>query len=641
MNPQVSAALDVVMAALGKKSVEQSDRPATDPIQDEVPERGRGRGPGASYVPATDEIFPSLESARDALAALADLPEGLNMIANNRYAKAIWRFRCPFNRKRVWVSCPFAMRVEAAEDGHGFRIFMHETHPQHVATGMDMPGQRRQILAPKAREVVRTCCIGGATAKGTLRALREEKLLPLDGTVTASQLRKAVYNTRHQVRSKNPERPRPASSALIDVDRFCQEHSDVPADPHQSFCLCYESNGAATVDDAEEAGTDMWYYFSTPHLLERGASYSVWCMDYTHSLSYCPYPTVLIGGVTPPGRFRIIMIGVSLHEDTCAIEQGLKALKTYGERSGRAFQPRALLSDSASCFTRGFSRVFGEFRPLGLSPSLELKDESDKDSNARLYCYVHMWRQTLRHAAPLLRASVGKEQYEKLRAQLKHDILLLQRVPEEHHFPILAQHLERKWKLISESTWRYFSEIWLMKHGNWYQMCATDVVGPEIGRTSNGVEGINGSLKRGGVNVNFSLGALLSEVRAVLSDYSTMAPIEADEGFCPTSEQVMQGFRSARMAYLMADRAGTMVAWSKRRNPIPTISQGRKNPTPEIMEAMSRSRKNPTAEITKATSRSRKNPKAKIVKAMSRSRKNPSPRIPRDCSRILQLRMPK
>ncbi|KAF4649528.1 hypothetical protein FOL47_002011, partial [Perkinsus chesapeaki] len=542
MNPQQ----DPIRLLEGLLEQLRSGAPSDPP---QAPPRKPGRGPAAVYVEASDEVFPTLQDAERELSGLAGLPAGMKMIANNQYSRGIQRYRCPYQRKKGWDKCPFAMRVEAGSDGKGFRIFRHEDHPPHI----ELPGaegsvNRNRILCDEAVKVVTVSCHSGATARGTFKALREGKLLPIDKPVSDRQLKKSIYNLRHKVRLNNPSRPRPNSAALIDIDIFCREHEDVPLDPHEAFCLSFSpASDIGTVQEAKDSGIDMWYYFTTPFLLERGCNYSTLCMDYTHSLSYCPFPTVLVGGITPPGSFHIIMMGVTLHENSASIEIGLRALLEKAATRDLTYAPMGLLCDSAPCFTAGFSRVFGECRALGLSNDLAIQQPSNSGADglrARLYCYVHMWRQTLRHTAPMLRNSAcNKEQYEALRLELKHDVLSLQRVPEEYHFPILAKLLAVKWTAIHAEAWAYFSKTWLIQYGNWYQKCSNDIVPPTIGRTSNGVEGTNAALKRGGINVNLSLSSLLSEVMSALSDYSTLGSIEEPEEFKPSRDQVMHGFR--------------------------------------------------------------------------------------------------
>lgn len=239
--------------------------------------------------------------------------------------------------------------------------------------------------------------------------------------------------------------------SLEELEKWLQNHIDVPEDIHQVFVMSYCIN--------ESDPPKFRFALSTKYLLKLASCATVLHADATYKLLWQGFPIFILGTTDKNNKLYPFCLAVSNSVTTEDFEMLFSGLKTsVASLYEHTLQPDVLVCDATKAIQNSFTNVFGN------EPKVRM-------------CWAHARKDM----------KTKLEQTIELENQnyILKDIDCLQTATSPQVFDLASELFLKKWEK-EEAFTNYFKEEWLVNNRYWYLGVA-----PNSPITNNALEATN------------------------------------------------------------------------------------------------------------------------------------------------------
>lgn len=206
------------------------------------------------------------------------------------------------------------------------------------------------------------------------------------------------------------------------------------------------------------------YFVSTTRLLRYASEAKILHADGTFKITTEKLPLIVVGSSDADGRFHLIGLEITSHENGVAYECAFNAVKEgTGLITGKEIKPEYLVCDADGAIHNGFRAVFGN------EPII-------------IMCYAHVISNVQRKY---------RFRDEKNRNKVLNDIRSLHLCSDKSNFDIGWALFKKKWISVEKLVVNRFEKSFVFKCFNWFLGA-----GQRVPKTNNLLERFNGTLKQ-------------------------------------------------------------------------------------------------------------------------------------------------
>ncbi|OXA42198.1 hypothetical protein Fcan01_23227 [Folsomia candida] len=368
-----------------------------------------------------------------------------------------------FYKCKVSSKCSAKLYLLLAEDGQDVIRYQTNTAHDHLQKNKTsgVQGPTRQLMVELLKN--------GISGPSQIQASIRDSGLPIPN-------RKQISNAKAYL--KSIEAPRIVS--LGDLEKQLSALLTEPTSQDQTILV-------GNIIDFEKK--TFHFMLSTPRLMQVLTFGDCLHADGTYKLVWENFPVLVLGTSDKNRNFHPISIAVSTGET----EQDYgNIFRILASSCGTKYEPKVLIADSAEAITNGFESVFGS-------------------NFVRVYCWYHV--------SAKIKDRLKQIECPETRRELKSDIDLLQLAEDKLDFDAAVHLFRQKWSGVDavKNFVGYFIGEYIDQRCGWYEGTA-----PGFPSTNNGLESINGLIKRQGtLRKRLPLGEFVNCISKLLSGWSS------------------------------------------------------------------------------------------------------------------------
>lgn len=372
------------------------------------------------------DVFQCGESARDYMAGLKGF--------SKHYTKGnSVLYRCNAAKRRG-QQCDKVMKLYYHETSE--QVTLYETKSEH--TCQDLP--KKNGLSDEAKARINELSQQGKKAKAIQAQLIEDGIPVLNKRQIETHLR-----------TLNTNKLGPTSISLGELEKWCEDNSTPPSDPHQPYVfgheVCYDE-------------PSFCFAVTSPRLLEQSQNTDHLCVDATYKIVWEGFPLLVFGRTDRNRSFHLIAAAMTSDEKMASFYFVFDLLKKEG------YNPNILISDAANAIRNAFTHVFGEESILKM-------------------CWTHMRTNVEKYL------NLVEQEHRK---DIVSDLDSLQLCPDVETFTTGKDLFVKKWSALGQSRFLdYMNGLWFSSHINWFEGVEPASMTPS---TNNALESFNNTIKK-------------------------------------------------------------------------------------------------------------------------------------------------
>ena len=282
---------------------------------------------------------------------------------------------------------------------------------------------------------------------------------------------------------------------LGELERWLQDNSVLPENPHEAFVIVHEIS-----EDA------FRFVLSSKYLLELACDVDILHVDAIHKLVWQGYPVLIVGTTDKQQKFHPLCLTVSTTEQKDDFQLLFKSMKDKIQSLfSSSFKPTILVADGAKSIQDAFTEEF-------------------EDTTVRM-CWAHAKRK--------MQSRIESDVQKSVQKQMLQDVDTLHSITDKDVFNTASDLFLQKYDDQSKFV-AYFKEQWLLQNQNWYLGAAA--MSPS---TNNALEAFTKAVKDSNtLRERLQLSRFLVVAKEMVNAWSVKYIKQPDEHFIAKSPTI-------------------------------------------------------------------------------------------------------